>query len=236
MSAEGLPAASAPSPSPAGFDWSLYADATFAGLAVLVPLPVLDWLLERFFRRRMAPAIARRHGQVLPPPVRAELAGAQRSCVASCLGLLVGATIGLVKRISRKLLYVLTIKDATDQLSFYWQRAFLLDHMIAAGHLESPESARLARLAMEQVLASSPSPFRGLAQQVIAGSRHILRTLLTARNGREDDVVRRTEARMRQDWSTFAEYLAALAARYDQVYQELGTGTAPASDQTRLLP
>ena len=221
MTDNSLPGAAPLGSSTAAFDWSLYADATFAGLAVLVPLPLLDWMLEQFFRRRMVPAIARRHGQVLPPPVRAELTTAERSCVASCVGLVVGATIGLVKRISRKLLYVLTIKDAANQLSFYWQRAYLIDHMIAAGHLESAASARFARLAMEQVLEQSTSPLQGIAQQVIAGTRHIMPTLLKARRGRDDAVIRQAETRMRQNWGRVAVYLTALAARYDQTYRQL---------------
>ena len=31
------------------FDWPMYADATFAGLSLLVPIPLLDWVFEQFF-------------------------------------------------------------------------------------------------------------------------------------------------------------------------------------------
>jgi hypothetical protein len=211
----------------------MYADATFAGLSVLVPLPLLDWMLEQFFRRRMVRTITRRYGRVLSPEVHAELLTGQRSCVASCIGLFISGTIGLIKRVSRKLLYFLTVKDASDQLSFYWQRAFLLRHMLEAGHLESPATARLARQAMEQVLERSSSPLRGLAQQVVAGARRVLSTLLRARRGRENDVVRQTEARMRGDWDSFAAYLTNLASHYDQTYHEMlaqGSGVAARAD------
>ncbi|HMR66443.1 MAG TPA: hypothetical protein PKE64_20720, partial [Anaerolineae bacterium] len=53
------------SPVATDFDWGVYADATMAGLAVLVPIPILDWLLEEIFRRRMPQAIARQRGQRL---------------------------------------------------------------------------------------------------------------------------------------------------------------------------
>ena len=33
------------------FDWLRYADATFAGLALLIPIPLLDVAFECFFRR-----------------------------------------------------------------------------------------------------------------------------------------------------------------------------------------
>lgn len=223
MTNDELSGGSQPSEPNTRFDWALYADATFAGLAVLVPLPLLDWLLEQFFRRRMVRAITRRYGQVLSPAVQAELLAGKRSCIASCIGLLVSVTIGLFKRISRKILYFLTIKDASDQLSFYWQRAFLIRHMLEVGHLTSPASARVARQAMDDVLQRSSSPLQGLAQQVIAGSGHVIRTLLTARRNRENEVIRQTETRMRQNWGGFAAYLTTLAVQYEQAYDRLLT-------------
>jgi hypothetical protein len=42
---------------PAAFDWEVYANATFAGLAVLIPIPLVDWVFEEVFRRRMPAAI-----------------------------------------------------------------------------------------------------------------------------------------------------------------------------------
>ena len=213
------------------FDWPLYADATLAGLAVLVPIPLLDWLLEQLFRRRMVPAIARRYGQPLTPAIQAELALSQRSCLASCIGLVFAATFGLAKRVSRKLLYFLTIKDASEQLSFYWQRAFLIRHMIEAGHLESVDSARLARQAMDQVLEVSSSPLRGVARQVIAGTRNVGLTLLRARRGHTDALIQQTETRMRQNWASVSGYLTTVANQYDHVYDRLRTsataGPAP---------
>lgn len=44
-----------------------------AGLTVLVPIPILDWLLEEFFRRRMSRAIAQQHKQQLSSEVVTEL-------------------------------------------------------------------------------------------------------------------------------------------------------------------
>ena len=32
------------------FDWLIYADATFAGLSVLIPIPIIDWIFENIFR------------------------------------------------------------------------------------------------------------------------------------------------------------------------------------------
>ena len=55
------------------FDWLVYADATFAGLAILIPFPFVDSLLEEYFRRRMARDIARRRGRTLSPAVQLSL-------------------------------------------------------------------------------------------------------------------------------------------------------------------
>ncbi len=135
------------------FDWSVYADATLAGLSVLIPIPLLDTVFETFFRRRMPRSIARSHGRVLPANIQAALRLNLRSWFQTYLMLPLTLTIGLVRRLSRKLLYFLTIKEAADALSQYWHRAFLLDYMLAAGHLETVASAHVARQAMVSLTA-----------------------------------------------------------------------------------
>jgi len=52
------------------FDWSRYADATLAGLSVLIPVPFMDDAFEAFFRGRIPSAVARSRGQPLSPEVR----------------------------------------------------------------------------------------------------------------------------------------------------------------------
>ncbi len=203
------------------FEWSMYADATLAGLSVLIPVPFLDNVFEAFFRRRMPSGVARSRGRVLPNAIKAELSRSSKGWLTTCLTLPLTLTIGLVQRLSRKLLYFLTIKEATDKLSYYWQRAFLLDYMLAAGHLETEASARIARQAMEQVLATTSSPLKQLALQVIARTRHSWRTLRRARRGQEDEVIQETKAQLEQRWSDFAGYFEVVAARYEQQYSEL---------------
>ncbi len=203
------------------FDWSMYADATLAGLSVLIPIPLLDTVFEAFFRRRMPTGIARSRGRVLPASIQAELRLSSGSWLKACLTLPLTLTIGLVQRLSRKLLYFLTIKEATEKLSQYWHRAFLLDYMLAAGHLETVASAQVARQAMEQVLATTSSPLTQLAHHVIAHTRHIWQTLRRARRGHEDDVIAQTRAQLEQRWGDFAGYFEAVAARYEHHYREL---------------
>ena len=128
------------------FDWGIYADATFAGLAVLIPIPIVD---------------------------------------------------------------------------YYWHRAFLLDYMLLAGHLDDEEAAHLARQAMEQVLdTATTSPLIHLARQVAASPRHILRTLRRARQGSEDEVIQQKRSQMQQRWADFEDYLRTLAAQYDRLIRK----------------
>lgn len=203
------------------FEWPVYADATLAGLSVLIPVPFVDDAFEAYFRRRMPERIARARGRELPEGVEAELTQDRRGWLRNLLLLPVRLTVGLLARLSRKLLYFLTVKKATDRLSHYWSRAYLLDHMLAAGHLETPRSARIARAAMERVLAASSGPMRRVANGVVTRARDVGEMLRRARRGEEDEALRRTRGEIEERWGDAAEDLGTLAARYDQLYLQL---------------
>lgn len=203
------------------FDWALYADATFAGLSPLIPIPLLDLAFEWFFKRRMLGVIAKRRGRSLQPAVYQTINRGQ-GCAEGCLLWPVKLIFVLLKRISRKLLYFLTIKEATDQLSHYWHRAFLLDYMLALGHLDTVESAEIARQALDKVLDTpDTSPLHQFAQQIANSTRHVWRTLRRARRGQEDEAIAEKKSRMARAWAEFAGYLQEVAIRYEQLYQEL---------------
>jgi hypothetical protein len=210
-----------PSPAATSFHWSLYADATFAGLSVLVPFPFVDSAFEWFFKRRVPGAIARWRGRRLDPAVLAELNREKGGWVEGCLMLPITLTWGLLKRLSKKVLYFLTIKEATDHMSLQWHRAFLIDYALQQGHLETRDSAEVARLAMEYALATATtSPLEGLAQRLIPHTRHITRSLRKARQGEEDEVIEKQRNMMAKAWAEFGEYLADVAYRYDRSYTQ----------------
>jgi hypothetical protein len=198
------------------FDWSRYADATLAGLSVLIPIPFVDDAFEAFFRKRIPGAVARSRGRTLSGQVQAVLE--EDDGRSGCATLPARLVIGLFKRLSRKLLYFLTVKQATDRLSYYWYRAFLMDHMLASGHLESPDSARTAHQAMEELLASTAGPLPRLAQQMVTQMRNVWPALRRARRGEESDEVRETRNQLERRWNELAEHLGAVAARYDEAY------------------
>jgi len=208
------------------FEWPIYANATFAGLSILIPILGVDWLFEEFFRRRIPTAVAKHRGHTLAPfAVRAINKGdplTGESCLRTCLTLPVILVYGLLKRLSRKLLYFLTIKEATDKISYYWHQAFLVDYMLLVGHLENEESALIARQAMDQVLQTTvTSPLHQLARQVATGTRHILKTLRRAKQGTEDEMVAQKKSLMIEHWGDFETYFKLVAANYEQLYHTI---------------
>jgi len=198
------------------FEWSRYADATLAGLSVLIPVPFVDDAFEAYFRGRIPGAVARSRGRTLSDEVRAGLG--QEAGKGGWATLPARLVIGVSKRLSRKLLYFLTVKQAADRLGYYWHRAFLVDHMLAAGHLESADSARVAHQAMEELLATTEGPLPRLAREVVAQTRNVWPALRRARRGEEPDEVRETRNRLERRWSELAEHLRGVAARYDEAY------------------
>jgi hypothetical protein len=200
------------------FEWSMYADATLAGLSLLVPIPLLDNVSESFFRKRIPKAVARSRGVTLSDEVLEEL-GRGEGWWAGIRGLPKMLTLGLLKAISRKVLYFLTIKDANEQLGYYWLSAFLIDYMIASGHLESVATATVARVAMKRVLEQTTTPMRQIAGQVVSRASHVWRTVRRAKEGVKDEMLEAARQEMDAHWDEYGEYLKAAAVRYDAEYQ-----------------
>ena len=204
------------------FDWPIYVDATLAGLAVLIPIPLLDVLFEWIFKRRMPRAIARRNGRTLPPETVSQLNRSQFSCTGCLLWPLQLVWL-LLKRTYRTIFYFLTIKDATDNLSYYWHRAYLLNFMLERGDLDNRTDAPLAAEALHQVLASlTTSPLTQLAQQVVANVRHILRSSWRwLRRKQEDEMMANTRTQMANAWRDLSGYFDEVADRYAQQLEQL---------------
>jgi len=234
-------------PAPAGrrvttdFDWIIYADATFAGLAILIPIPFVDALLEEYFRRRMPRDIARRRGRTLSPAVMRVINRRGRAgCLAGCLMMPVDLILYVLRNLYRTVVYVLSVVDAGNKLSLYWHRAFLLDYLIGRGHLDNLEQATTASDALQRVLQNTAtSPMVNLAQQLIETARHQIRGLLRAifrfvRRREETAEFKRRRQTIADQWAEFHDYLIALADRYDAAYEavrrerELAAQQAPA--------
>jgi hypothetical protein len=206
----------------AQFDWVVYSDATFAGLSILIPIPLVDVAFEQFFRRRMPRIIARRNNMVLSPELQRELNRGKLNCLQSCLMAPVLLTFILLKRIFRTILYFLTIKESSDLLSLYWHRAFLLDYICKAGYLEDDEVSFIAAEALRELLDSiTTSPLNQLAKQVIAMPHHVLLSLRRVRQGKTDEDIEETRNLMARTWGNFNDYFVELADQFDHTFQKV---------------
>lgn len=213
---------------PVTFDWSVYVDATLAGLAVLVPLPFVDNLLECFFARRMIRAIAARRKIDLPPD-RVTMVNNRWTCcgiLGACLYFPIFIVMELLLSFFKLLVFCCTVKRATDALNYYWQRAFLMDYILQRGYLTSDdaEQAELAIRNMDDLLDTvAVSPFNQLARKIIYGPCRIFCSLMryVCRGGRKaDSSIDQTQATMSESWTGFSSYLASLAKRYEAEFEK----------------
>jgi hypothetical protein len=222
------------------FDWIIYADATFAGLSILIPIPLLDVLFENLFRRRMPGVIGKRNGRAFDKATIAELNHLPPGCLQGCFGWPILIILTFLKRLYRTILYFLTIKDASDNLSLYWHRAFLLDYATRSGHIDDAATVPVAAQTIRQLLDNiTTSPLTQFAQQIVSSVSHIFGTLRRVlRRGEEDDVVAETRQRMETMWSSFDSYFAEVAARYDTLYLALlaEKEAAETAENINLLP
>jgi hypothetical protein len=194
-------------------EWWVFADATLAGLAALIPLPGLDLLVEGVFRRRIAPTIASRRGAALHPVLLARLGrGRDWLNARGCLLLPFLAALWLAKKLFRKLLYVLTVTEAASQISEYWHRAYLVDHLIRGGHLHPARDVERTLALFFRVLEETDtSPLKGVAREVARSPRRVLRLIARLRRGEAAG-----ERLLDSGWPAIAESLDALTARFDQ--------------------
>jgi len=203
------------------FNWAVYADATCAGLSVLIPLPLVDLVFETIFRRRIPGKIAKVRESEVAPATRIQLARpvngllAQTGCIA--VPLMVGRYF--LRRLWRKIIYIFAVKDATTALTEYWHRAFLIDHMVRAGHLAPGVDTGLAVRVFRQVLQEiDPSPLAGLARQTVANARHVLRLMVRARRLGADEVTKSIGEMMSSQWRVAEDSMRETVILYNRWY------------------
>lgn len=119
-------------------------NAVFVGLCALLPVPFLDDVLRRVLMRGAYQAIADREGVPLPAPALDALARAAPLRWTGCLSAVAWYPI---KKLSRKILYFLTVKDAIDWTAEAAVRGDLVRRALARGLL--PGRAEVVRAAMD---------------------------------------------------------------------------------------
>jgi hypothetical protein len=203
------------------FEWTVYADATCAGLSVLIPVPLVDLIFESIFRRRMPRSIAKARECSIEPATRVALARPPTGplSLSGCLVLPIKIGRYILRRLWRKIIYIFAVADATTALTEYWHRAFLIDHMTRAGHLAPEADTALAVRVYRQVMKEiDPSPLMGLARQTLASVQHVLRLLVRARRMGAAEVTKSLGDVLASHWlaaeSSFRECAQLYNARY----------------------
>ena len=203
------------------FDWRIYADATCSGLSVLIPLPLVDLIFETIFRRRIPGKIAGARDSEISAETRVQLARPINDALspAGCLAVPFMAGRYIVRRLWRKIIYIFAVKDATAALTEYWHRAFLIDHMVGAGHLAPDVDTGLAIRVYRQVLQEiDPGPLTGLARQTVANARNVLRVLVRARRLGAAEVTKSFGEVFSSHWRVASESLVTTSQRYNARY------------------
>lgn len=217
------------------FVWQVYADATLAGVAKLVPVPFVDLIIEEYFRRRMPRDIGWYNGRVLDAHIVSKLNRRRpANPVLGCLLLPFRAVFYLFRDILRTILYAFTVADATENLGYYWHRAFLLNYAIQQGHLDDAARADLSLSAIDRTLSEvTTSPILQLAQQVIINWKRQLSMIRTyvrfARSRVETKTVQEAKATIGTAWGNYRAYWLQVAGHYDDAY-----ASAVLYDQVRL--
>jgi hypothetical protein len=203
------------------YDWKIYADATCAGLSVLIPLPVIDIAFETIFRRRIPGSISKARGREVSPELRIELNRSVHGVLSwsGCLTMPFKVLRYVLRRLWRKIIYIFAVKDATTALTEYWHRAFLIDHMVRAGHLDRGADTDLAVRVFHHVLSEiDPSPLTGLARQTMDNARHVLRLLLRARRLGAAEVTRSLGDALLSHWRLAEDSMRETADLYNGWY------------------
>jgi hypothetical protein len=203
------------------FDWRIYADGTCAGLTALLPIPFVDLAFERYFRRRMPETIAKVRRMELAVGARRRFGrGSGRFLsLEGCFAIPVSFVLYIIKKVWRKLVYVLAIADATSLVSAYWQRAYLLDHLISAGHAGPDVDWHRSAAVFEKVLGETDaSPLTGLARQTVSSVHRVFRLLILSRRHGAAVETESLSGILRSHWEAAEGTLRQVAFDYNEEY------------------
>jgi len=159
-----------------------------AGLCPLIPLPFIDDWAENVVRRRaVRDALADRGMEATPGDVEI-LAGLEKGAAAGgCLKRailfpFVKIFYYVLKKMVRKIIYVLAVNDAAEVATSVLQENWLLRRALAAGELAVPpgqrldrDAARRLRAAIDAAIAdTTTAPIQRAVGKAFRGSRKVL--------------------------------------------------------------
>lgn len=208
--------------SSSSFDWRIYADATCAGLSALIPLPLLDIAFEAGFRRRIPQTISRVRSRPVDASVQRRLARGMNPLLSVSGCFMVPVAVGryVARRLWRKIVYVFAVADAVSSLTDHWHLAYLVDHMVRAGHLDAGcDLERAVRAARRALREADPSPLTGIARQIVANTGQVLRLLVRARRLGASQVTKTIGDMVAWQWKPAEASLRCTADLYNELYR-----------------
>ena len=102
------------------------------GLLPLLPVPLVDDLLRRHLARGLYAQLAAAHGHPTGHEALAPLSEGRGNLLLGCL---IGVTWGILKKLAKTVLYLLTVKELGDWAAEAGVRAELVRRAFAAGAL-----------------------------------------------------------------------------------------------------
>ena len=129
--------------------------SVLTALTPLIPVPLVDDIAKSYFRRQLVRALAANHDLALDEPSVRLLADEARS--GSVLGMVGNVATYPVRKLFRKVFFILEIKRAVDTLSHTYYHGFLIasafeDKLSAP---IGPHSPTAVRAAMDAVLSQT---------------------------------------------------------------------------------
>ena len=187
--------------------------SAIAGLCPLIPLPYVDDLLIRRVTRRMCGVLYEAHGLHLTPASARALTRAPTHWLR---GAATSVALFPVRKLLRKVVYVMAINDCAQVASSVFHDGWLLARLLERGpqarSLEDPRYLHKVRNAMLQTYADiNPAPLRRALVGAFLGARvgaeHAVRAVQRLRRGdaagpgdRVDDLISRMRAAAMGEW------------------------------------
>ena len=215
--------------------------AVLAGLTPLIPIPFIDDVALRYFKRHLVRQLSSSHGTSLSDEqIRALIDDASSGGYVSGVA---GAVIKYpLKKVFRKVFYFLEWKRAADTASRTYYQGFLIDHALAKGWCEpiGTRSVLQVRSSIDRVLASTDtrpiefavaSTFRGF-KGLIGDAAALIGRQISATIGKGGDkkaelAVAEAEQRGEQQLGGVIDQLrTAIAAMPTQHFTTLREGLA----------
>ncbi|WP_223633773.1 hypothetical protein [Corallococcus sp. EGB] len=219
--------------------------AVAAGLTPLIPVPFLDDYALRRVREQSVRDQLKEKGLKAPDKAVAVLAGSYdpRSLGGQLMSYLKGVALFPVRKVFRKLFFVLWVKDCVDLTSVCLHHGYLLHHALERGDLDAASLQEDAPRKVQAAIVAACSemdarPVNQALRRLFRSSRVLMaeatRIFLDPKGGprvpdpaTENAEVRSLTDRILQELWEDRGYFAALQAHYDKHLR--GGVTPPAS-------